>query len=301
MRLKHIEVFNAIMLTGTVGGAAKLLHVTQPSVTQALAHAELQLGYPLFTRQRRKLVPTSEAHALYPEVQQLMTQLETVRRMSVALGGDTATGLRLLIVPSLAVRALPDALRIFRKQHPDMNVSIRIQHSKEITQAIGLQEADVGIVYGSRSHPAVQEEPIATGRLVCVSRVRAPGADRRSTITLEEIMRAPFIRIDERDPIGTMLAEQWSRLGMAPRANVTVQTHHIAMVLAEEGFGPAILDSFTAQASKSKLLHIRSVLPEVAVDIKALLPNGQRSARAVEDFIRAFRAATRTTQIAQSC
>jgi DNA-binding transcriptional LysR family regulator len=291
MRLKHIEVFNAIMLAGTVGGAARLLHVTQPAVTQALAHAELQLGYALFTRQRRKLVPTSEAISLYVEVQQLMAQLESVRRLSQALGSDQAAGLRILIVPSLAVRALPDALRIFRKLHSDVNVSIRVQHSREITQSIALQEADVGVVYGSRSHPAVQEEAIATGRLVCVSKVGAPGADRRSTVALEEVLRTPFIRIDERDPIGTMLAEQWSRLGVAPRANITVQTHHIAMVLAEEGFGPAILDSFTARASRSSLLHVRTVLPEVAVEIKALLPNGLRSSRLVGDFIEAFRAA----------
>lgn len=292
MRLKHLEVFNAIMLTGTVGGAAKLLHVTQPSVTQTLQHAELQLGYALFTRQRRKLVPTNEAHALYPEVQQLMSQLESVRRLSVALGSDEATGLRILIVPSLAVRALPDALHLFRKQHPDMNVSVRVQHSREITQSIALQEADVGFVYGSRSHPAVQEEPIATGRLVCVSKVGTPGADKRSTVALEEVMRAPFIRIDERDPIGTMLAEQWARLGVAPRANITVQTHYIAMVLAEEGFGPAILDSFTAQSSRSALLHVRTVLPEVAVEVRALLPQGLRSPRPVADFIKAFRSAT---------
>ena len=86
MRLKHIEVFNAIMLTGTASAAARLLHVTQPAVTQALQHAELQLGYALFTRQRNRLVPTHEGQALYPEVQRLMSQLESVRRIAAALG-----------------------------------------------------------------------------------------------------------------------------------------------------------------------------------------------------------------------
>ena len=55
-----------------------------------------------------------------------------------------------------------------------------------------------------------------------------------------------------------------TRLGMTPRAGITVQTHHIAMVMAEQGFGPAIIDSFTAQASGGGL-HIRSLLPEVPV------------------------------------
>lgn len=289
MRLKHIEVFNAVMLAGTVGAAARLLHVTQPAVTQALQLAELQLGYALFTRQRQRLVPTPEAQALYPEVQRLMSQLEAVRRIAGALGNAETTDLRVLIVPSLAIKVLPDALQIFRRKYPAMNVSVRVQHSREAAQSIALQEADVGIVYGSKAHPAVDEELIATGRLVCVSHSESPKADKRTSITLDEVLRAPFIRIDDRDPIGAMLAEQWSRLGGTPQGGITVQTHHIAMVMAEEGFGPAIVDSFTAMAARNDRLHVRTVLPEVSVEVRALMPQGARSPKPVADFIKALK------------
>lgn len=292
MRLKHIEVFNAVMLTGTVSAAARLLHVTQPAVTQTLQHAELQLGYALFTRQRNRLVPTHEAQALYPEVQRLMSQLESVRRIAGALGSGEGQQFRILIVPSLAVRALPRALERFRARYPLMPVTIRTLHSAEIARAIALQEGDVGIVYGSLPHPALHEELVATGRLVCVTRTGDSATDRRTTVSLEDLLRSPFIRIDERDPLGTVLADQWARLGVAPRAGITVQTHHIAMVLAEQGFGPAIIDSFTAQASRSESLHVRTLLPEVPVEVRALLPQGLRSPQPVADFIAAFRAVT---------
>src|SRR5471032_1981931 len=132
MRLKHIEVFNAVMLTGTVSAAARLLHVTQPAVTQTLQHTDLQLGYALFTRERNRLIPTREAHALYPEVQRLMSQIESVRRIAAALGKGGDAQFRILIVPSLAVKALPDALRIFRAKYPDMPIAIRTLHSNDI-------------------------------------------------------------------------------------------------------------------------------------------------------------------------
>jgi DNA-binding transcriptional LysR family regulator len=289
MRLKHIEVFNAVMLTGTVSGAARLLHVTQPAVTQTLQHADLQLGYALFTRQRNRLIPTREAHALYPEVQRLMSQMESVRRIAVALGKGGDGELRILIVPSLAVKALPDALQLFRAAHPATPVAIRTLHSSEITRAIALQEGDIGIVYGRVAHPAVHDELVATGRLVCVSRAVKGNTDRRTTVALEDILRSPFIRIDERDPLGTMLADHWQRLGLSPRVGITVQTHHIAMVLAENGFGPAIIDSFTAQASQNDKLHARTLLPEVPVEVRALLPLGARSPKRAADFIAAFR------------
>ena len=48
MRLRHIEIFQAIRQTGSVSAAAQLLHVSQPAVSKVLQHAELQLGFPLF-------------------------------------------------------------------------------------------------------------------------------------------------------------------------------------------------------------------------------------------------------------
>ena len=57
MRLRQIEVFHAVYTCGTMTSAARLLNVSQPSVSKVLAHAEQQLGYPLFERVRGKLVP----------------------------------------------------------------------------------------------------------------------------------------------------------------------------------------------------------------------------------------------------
>lgn len=292
MKLKHIEAFNALMLTGTVSGAAKLLHVTQPAVSQTIQHAELQLGYALFARQRRRLVPTREALELYPEVQRLMTQLEEVRRLATGLkSGADGQELRILIVPSLAVRLLPDTLKNFRRRYPNVALSVRTQHSNEIARAIALHEADIGIVYGSVTHANLEEEHVASGHLVYVSKVRQRGSERRTTIALNDVMREPFIRIDERDPLGAMIADQWSRMGLAPAGGISVQTHHIAMLFAEQGFGPAIIDSFTANASRSDTLHVRTLIPEIPVEVRALVPRGERSQQRIFDLLAAMRSA----------
>ncbi|MEI8631900.1 LysR family transcriptional regulator [Vibrio sp. PP-XX7] len=47
MRLRQIEVFHAILQAGTISGAARLLHVSQPNVSRILTHAEQQLGFCL--------------------------------------------------------------------------------------------------------------------------------------------------------------------------------------------------------------------------------------------------------------
>ena len=65
MRLRQIEVFRAVMLAGTVSGAARLLNVTHPAVTNVLLHTEDELGIKLFERIKGRLYPTAEGRALY--------------------------------------------------------------------------------------------------------------------------------------------------------------------------------------------------------------------------------------------
>lgn len=289
MRIKHIEVFNAIMLTGTVSGAARLLHVSQPAVTQTLQHAELQLGYSLFTRLHNRLAPTYEALNLYPEVQALMTQLESVRRIALGLGHKNEEQLRILVVPSLSVCFLPQALIRFKELHPQCSVTIQTMHSNEVARAIALQEGDIGIVYGTRPHPAVHEEVIANGRLMYVTQSHAERCFKEKEIALEEVLKTPFIRLDEQDSLGAIVADQWSRLGQKPLEGITVHTHHLALVLAEQGFGPAIIDSFTANSEQAHNLEKYKVTPEIPVDVRALTQLGGQSTKPIVDFIEQMR------------
>lgn len=290
MKLKHLEVFHAVMLTGSLSGAARLLHVTQPAATQALQSAELQLGYALFSRQNNRLVPTAEALALFPEVQKLVTQLDAVRRLASAQRAGSTRALRILIVPSLAVVQLPRALKLFRERHASVPLSIRTLHSYEIARAIALKEADVGIVYGIPTPAGLEAQELATGRLVRVQL----GPRQRASVSLAEVMRQPFIRIDEHDPLGVLLAEQCARHGLQPAGEIVVQTHHTALVLAEHGFGPAVIDSFTAEARRHPELRVQAIDPEVRVPLQLLLPLGVRPARPVTAFAEAFRRAVAT-------
>ena len=61
LSLRQIEVFRAIMMAGSISGAGRMLHVSQPAVSRVLALTETRLGYPLFERAKGRLLPTPEA------------------------------------------------------------------------------------------------------------------------------------------------------------------------------------------------------------------------------------------------
>ena len=85
MRTRHIEVFNNVYKTGSVTSAAKLLNVSQPSVSKVLAHAEQQLGFRLFERIRMKLVPTPEANILFKHTAIMEEVLTDINQISESL------------------------------------------------------------------------------------------------------------------------------------------------------------------------------------------------------------------------
>src|ERR1700761_7761909 len=109
MNLRHIEIFHAVYMNGSVMSAAQALNVSQPSVSKVLAHAEIKLGFPLFRRLRGRLVPTDEAHILFREISELHGRVQSIQKTAKNLRGGIAGYLRLAVLPALGLSATPRA------------------------------------------------------------------------------------------------------------------------------------------------------------------------------------------------
>lgn len=201
MRLRHIEVFNAVMLTGSVSAAARMINVTQPAVSRTLQHAEIQLGFQLFQRVGGRLRPTDEAQTLYPHIERLFAQLDEVQRLSASLKAGRGKGeLRVLTVLALSYEVFPRAMRLFREKHPTVRVHHEALHSPQIISSLVLQEADVGYVFSAVSHPALVQEQLADRHVVCVvPKGLLPARQiRTGVITLAQLSKLPVIALDGR-------------------------------------------------------------------------------------------------------
>ena len=93
MNLKHLEVFRAVMTTGSTIAAGSALQMSQSAISRQLSALEAELGFALFHRDRGRLVPTAEAHALIPEVGQTIERLALMRRKAEDLRAGTGTSL----------------------------------------------------------------------------------------------------------------------------------------------------------------------------------------------------------------
>jgi DNA-binding transcriptional LysR family regulator len=275
MRLRHIEVFNAVMLTGSVSSAARLINVTQPAVSRILAHAELQLGFALFQRTKGRLTPTTEAQTLYPHIERLFTQLDEVQRLANNLKMGRSEGeLHILSVLALSYEILPRALKMFRAKHPNVMVTIDSLHSQQIVSALVLQEADVGFVFSAIAHPSLEQQHLAEGRMVCVAPKGMLTAKlvKKGSVSLLDLDKTPVISLDVRDPVGTSLSQACRELGVGLQSMVSVQTYHSALALAHHGVGVALVDACTAISADRSKVHVLELEPQIAVPINSLRP-----------------------------
>jgi DNA-binding transcriptional LysR family regulator len=293
MRLRHIEVVNAIRVTGTLKAAAALLSLTQPAITQILQSAERQLGYPLFDRVRGKLIPTREAQLLFPEILRLDEQLQAVQRLAQNLRGGTGdSSIRVLAAPALAQTVVADAALAFQARHPGVKVSIRADYSATAVASIALMEADVGILYHSVSHPAIKEIELAVSRLVCVGHPSMlPDAP---SIELNVLEGREIVGPDPADPLGRLLAERLEELSVTVDVTITAQSYHSLVALAARSKLITIVDEVAALSARAQGLRVVPLAPVIAIPIVASVAiNGERSAL-VEQFVETCRETLRS-------
>ncbi|MBB2776967.1 UNVERIFIED_ORG: DNA-binding transcriptional LysR family regulator [Comamonas terrigena] len=273
MRLRHIEVFNAVMQTGSVSAAARLINVTQPAVSRTLQHAELQLGFALFERARGRLTPTNEAMALFPHVEKLYEQLDEVQRLAAGLRHGAVTDrLQVLTVFALSREVLPHAVAGFRKKYPKVQVTVQALHTPQVVSGLLLQEADVGFVISSAGQHALERESLAEVDMHCIvpKGLLPPSRIKPAGMALQDLADLPVVALDARDPLGMRINQACREHGVGLSPVVTVQTYHAALSMAEYGLGIAIVDGCTASAADQRKVHVLPLLPRITVSVNAL-------------------------------
>lgn len=287
MRLRHIEVFHAVYSTGSVSRAARMLNVSQPSVSKVLRHAEDSLGYALFERVKGRVVPTAEAHALYEEVKGIHEQLQSLERRASNLRSGRTGHVRVLVMPALGLDLLPMAVARFRSENPDVSFDIGTAHFADIVSAIREQKCDLAIAFNPPQLAGVLRHTIGGGRMLCA---HSPGLfEGQDSVTLRELAAHPLVGIKDSGPLSQLVTAQAQGEGVALDAAVTVQTYYIARNLVRYGAGVAVVDHLTALSSHGDGVAYKPLSPQLRYEVVGLSDEARPLPRVAENFLHYFR------------
>lgn len=269
MNLRQIEVFRAVMATGSVTAAARQLHVSQPGISRMLAHIQITTGLRLFERHKARLVPTPEARALHDTVEQVYRGVGGIGQRIAQIREGSGLGLRVLASPSTGIDLVPAALAALARAHPQARLSLEVVPAREMVSRLENHEADLAISTLPIRHAVLRSRVLGRWSLMAVL-PRDHALARRRSVAPRELLREPLIAFAGDTPQGQALA-QWARaLGQTPRTQIEVRSGQVACALAARGVGLAVVDDLTARSSLDDTLLARPISGSPGFAIEAV-------------------------------
>ena len=271
MRLRYIELFHAVLTTGSLTGAARLLHISQPAASKALQHAEDTLGFALFSRVRGRLQPTQQALLLRDRIERIIHDVHDLQRLTAGMRQPGSSPLRVACTPTLAQVLLPAATVLLRKAFRNAVIELSTQHSAAMCEALTLREADIGLTLQDIGHQSLRQKVLCRGPVMVIAPPGWwPARELTQPLSISALASQPMIGIHVRDAMGSMLHTHLAQIESAPRIAVSVQTYQLAQALVAKGEGLALVDPFTARCGSTDSVQMRPLKPHIEVALYAM-------------------------------
>lgn len=232
------------MITGSVGGAARLLNVSSPGISRVMKHAEGLLGLKLFSRKGGRYTPTREASDIFSQINGVYDKVEDLEFVIKRLKRGADLELKIGSVPSISNVMVPRAIADVRRKFPSLLIDVDILKIEEAIDYLLLGKGEAVAVSHKLEHPMLTFEPLAKGRLMCIVPQGHPLA-RRERVSAGEIVKYPLIGIDPNDPYGRIMAGIFSSHALAYEVTIRARFGSTVCALVTNGLGVAIIDEFT--------------------------------------------------------
>lgn len=260
MRLRHIEVFQAIVDTGSISAAARQLNVSQPNVSRVLGHAEQQLGFPLFERRSQGMIPTLEAQRLIPEIRELYGRLEAIGNLTEQLRRGEGQTVRVGAAHAFGQMILAPAMVEYRRQNGFVNVDLVTEHFSTLCQNLLEDRLDFALVFGQQVSGELVAEPLFHSTMVALLPADAQAPE---SVTLEWLCQNNLLMMQKEDPLGHVLHRALRDKALQPANSLYIKTYSVIADMVLAGGGVGIVDLFTGRryAHQLKVLPVAQPLP----------------------------------------
>jgi len=140
--------------------AADRLHIAQPALSRQIKHLEEDLGVTLFDRTRRSIRLTAAGEVLLMHSKQILLDVDKAINETKLASAGLAGSLSLAFIPSSSYVLLPEILKGFRAEVPDVHVEMYDMVTSKQLEALSLGRIDIGIMRAWAASEAIEYRPI---------------------------------------------------------------------------------------------------------------------------------------------
>ena len=295
MELRHLRYFIGVAEEENVSRAALKLHVSQPALSRQIRDLEDELGFLLLERSAKSVHLTEAGRAFLIEARAVLQRAEEAVKAARAIATGQSGELHVGYAPSITARILPQILRAFQAELP--NVRVRLHDFSTEEMLAGLRESRLQFAFVVRLTPALLRGlrfvELSRDSICLAVAPEHPLAGRRA-VTLVEIAREPLISYSRKDYPDAYenLIDLFATIKIKPRIVEEHDSVSSLIAAVESGTGIAVAPQSLACTAgpRLKLIPFSPALAPLVVGVAwsehGLTAAGERFLKCARETVR---------------
>jgi DNA-binding transcriptional LysR family regulator len=271
MDARQSKFFLAVVDHGGFAKAADQLMVAQPSLSQAIAGFERELGMPLFHRVGRGVVLSEAGQALVGPARVVLRDIAEAEAAMRELKGLRGGRVDLIAMPSPGMEPLTTILTGFARHHPDVTVNVEAGFTpEEVLDSVRTGSCEIGVL---GSAEPTRAPDLAVVELESQALVLISGPDDAvipgQTVEREDLSGCRLI-VSQRGSLMRALVDDVLAEGIQVTiaAEIAHRTSILPMVL--NGLGRAVMPSSWTQTARRAGATVQRIVPETYLHVCAV-------------------------------
>lgn len=285
MELHQLRYFLAVIETGSFSNAARLVRITQPSLSQGIAKLESELNHSLFDRLPGRVMLTQAGEDLRVHASRILAEVRDAGR-HVAERGTAVSG-RLVVgaIPTLGPYVLPAMMKTFTGEHPQVSIEVVELPTEELVQSLERGEIDVALASTGKGGKAIHFEMVGREEMVLILPADHPLA-RKGPVRWSELQHENFLMLRDMH----CFASQVKRFCALERSQlkVTVRACQLEtlVTMTAAGLGVSVAPELMVRAGLPAGLAWREFAAPPPTRELTVIVNAERyQTRAVQEFV----------------
>ncbi|HEV7306779.1 LysR family transcriptional regulator [Ensifer sp.] len=274
MEVRDLEAFLAVMSTGSITGAARLLDRSQSQVTRLIQDLETSLGFALFERNGPRITPTDKGIAFHQDAERFVSGIGHLRNRAKAIAGKEPEPIEIAATPAFASGIIPIALAELPDHLLPHTINLRSMPAEAAVQSVFARTADFCVTSLPADQPGLEVQGFFEGRCVAAVASHDPLA-AKDMISVADLAGRTLVTMSNPFRLRHSVDEALDAAGVRPSRIIATNAAQNAVQIASLGLGVAIIEPATAYGLQSAPIVVRPLDVEIPF-LWAILSAGSR-------------------------
>lgn len=248
MNLKQLTYITTIAETQNISKAAELLFISRPALNHYLISLEKELGFPLFKRIKKKMIPTEAGSVYIRSAKEMLDMKERTYKTLDEINHCEIGCINLGITRVIGAAMLNGIFPLFHQKYPNFSLNLIEGNVNELERNVSEGIIDFAVIGHCSIESHLEHMTFASCEVVItlplshpLAHLAAPANEPLNTLNLKLLKNESFILMSKETRIRSIADYHFLKAGFTPKIMLESSLSSMAYEMVMQGVGPSIL------------------------------------------------------------